>query len=162
DGRTIRRRARLDSITPDERLLFHKGRSRHIFIMNLDGTSVRRVTRGDRFAHTDIHHLRNPPLRQAMNGVFATAADAAVVTDTFTGSDGTLLQNHVGETGATWTKHSNYPANFTLASNRVYSVQWAMYTASGVPATNEYDVSADLTVKSNAGATGGGGRAYPA
>ena len=86
--------------------------------MNPDGTGVRRVVRVVRFAHTDIRHLTDGVLRQVTNGAFATAADAAVVTDTFTGADGTLLQNHVGETGATWTKR--YPANFTLASNRVY------------------------------------------
>src|SRR5919205_3815023 len=83
-----------------------------------------------------------------------TASAAPVVNDTFTGTDGTLLQNHVGETGATWTKHPNYPADMTLLSGKVYGPQWGLYYASGVPATNEYDVSADLTVSSNSGATG--------
>ena len=84
----------------------------------------------------------------------APAAGAAVVTDSFTGADGTLLQNHVGETGATWTKHSAYPANLTLLANRAYGPEWALYHASGIPSGNEYDVQADITVKSNVGATG--------
>lgn len=81
-------------------------------------------------------------------------AQAAVVTDSFTGTDGTLLQNHTGEVGATWTKHPVYPMDAKLSGGRVYAPAWMMYTASGVPATNEYDVSADLFVKSNIGATG--------
>jgi parallel beta-helix repeat protein len=83
------------------------------------------------------------------------AAGAAVVTDTFTGADGTLLQNHTGETGATWTKGpAAYPADLTILANRVWGPGWALYYASGTPSGNEYDVSAELTVKSNVGATG--------
>src|SRR3954471_15254020 len=89
---------------------------------------------------------------------FATAASAAVVTDTFTGTNGTLLENHVGETGATWTFHPNYPADLKLQNGRVWGPEWGLYFASGIPATNEYDVSADLTVMSNVGAIGVVGR----
>src|SRR3954471_23655838 len=89
---------------------------------------------------------------------FATAASAAVVTDTFTGTNGTLLENHVGETGATWTFHPNYPADLTLQNGRVWGPEWGLYFASGIPPTNEYDVSADLTVMSNSGAIGVVGR----
>jgi hypothetical protein len=32
----------------------------------------------------------------------APAASPAIVTDSFTGADGTLLENHVGEVGASW------------------------------------------------------------
>jgi hypothetical protein len=106
-------------------------------------------------------------LRRTLAAVFAVAAllalapaaGAAVVTDSFTGTDGTLLQGHVGETGATWTKHPNYPADLTLLTNRVWGPQWGMYLASGIPSGAEYDVSATLTVKSNAGAIGVVGRA---
>ena len=90
---------------------------------------------------------------------FTGVANAAVVNDTFTGTDNTLLQNHVGETGATWTKHPNYPTDLRLFGNRAYGAEWAMYTASGVPSSSEYDVSATLTVKSNVGAVGVVGRA---
>lgn len=90
--------------------------------------------------------------------VFAAAAQAAVVTDSFTGTNGTLLENHTGETGATWTFHSAYPNHLTIQSNRVYAADWSLYFPSGVPATNEYDVSADLTVLSNTGAIGVVGR----
>lgn len=84
----------------------------------------------------------------------ASAAPAAVVTDSFTGTSGTLLENHVGEVGASWTWHSNYPADLKLQDGRVWGPEWGLYFASGIPATNEYDVRADVHVKSNAGAIG--------
>ena len=90
--------------------------------------------------------------------VFATTAQAAVVSDTFTGTNGTLLENHVGETGAAWTFHPNYPADLTLLNGRVWGPEWGLYFPSGTPPTNEYDVSVDVTVMSNAGAIGVVGR----
>ena len=89
---------------------------------------------------------------------FASAAHAAVVSDSFTGTNGTLLENHVGETGATWTFHPNYPADLKLLNGRVWGPEWGLYFPSGIPATNEYDVAADFTVMSNAGAIGLVGR----
>jgi hypothetical protein len=88
----------------------------------------------------------------------AASAHAAVVTDSFTGTDGTLLQSHTGEVGASWSSHSNYPAAMRLQSGRLWGPEWSLYHASGIPATNEYDVKADLHVKSNAGAIGVVGR----
>src|SRR3954468_6716643 len=88
----------------------------------------------------------------------ATGAHAAVVTDSFTGTNGTLLQNHVGETGASWISHPAYPAALTLLNGRVWGPEWGLYLASGIPPTNEYDVSVDLTVLSNSGAIGVVGR----
>ena len=82
------------------------------------------------------------------------AANAAVVTDTFTGANGTLLENHVGEVGASWTWHPNYAADLKIQNNRVWGPEWGLYFASGIPSTAEYDVTADLTVLSNAGAIG--------
>ena len=90
--------------------------------------------------------------------VSASAAQAAVVTDTFTGTNGALLESHTGEVGATWNWHPNYPADLKLQNNKVWGPEWGLYFASGVPATNEYDVTADLTVMSNAGAIGVTGR----
>jgi hypothetical protein len=94
-------------------------------------------------------------------GVLAgpAVAQGAVVTDSFTGSDGTLLQNHTGEVGASWAKNPVYPADAKLTGGRIYAPAWMMYFASGIPSTAEYDVSADLFVKSNVGATGVIGRA---
>ena len=88
----------------------------------------------------------------------ASAAQAAVVTDSFTGTNGTLLENHVGETGASWIFHPAYPADLTLLNGRVWGPEWGLYLASGIPPTNEYDVSVDLTVMSNSGAIGVVGR----
>ena len=84
----------------------------------------------------------------------APAAHAAVVTDTFTGADGTALEDHVGEVGASWTWHANYPAYLRLQSGRVWGPEWGLYFASGIPSTAEYDVTTDLHVKSNSGAIG--------
>src|SRR3954452_3610694 len=88
----------------------------------------------------------------------APAAPAAVVSDSFTGTNGTLLESHVGETGGSWTFHPNYPADLTLLNGRVWGPEWGLYFPSGTPATNEYDVSVDLTVMSNSGAIGVVGR----
>lgn len=78
-------------------------------------------------------------------------AHAAIVTDTFTGSDGTLLQNHVGEVGATWVQFPGFDSDFTLTNGRIWGRAGsdptnvdAVYTASGTPPTNEYNVLADL------------------
>ena len=90
--------------------------------------------------------------------VSASAAQAAVVTDTFTGTNGTLLESHTGEVGATWGWHPNYAADLKLQNNKVWGPEWGLYFASGIPSTNEYDVTADLTVMSNAGAIGVTGR----
>jgi parallel beta-helix repeat protein len=82
------------------------------------------------------------------------AAHAQVVNDSFTGANGTLLENHVGETGASWTWHPNYGGDLKIQNNRIWGPEWTLYFPSGTPSTAEYDVQADLTVLSNAGATG--------
>jgi hypothetical protein len=84
-------------------------------------------------------------------------ARAAVVTDSFSGTDGTLLQAHVGETGASWSQNPAFPqfsGQAHLSGNRVYAAAGSLYTASGVPPSADYDVWADLYVKSNVGSTG--------
>lgn len=90
----------------------------------------------------------------AVVALAAPAAQGAVVTETFTGTDGTALEDHVGEVGATWTWHPNYPAYVRLQSGRGWGPEWGLYFASGIPATAEYDVTADIHVKSNTGAMG--------
>jgi hypothetical protein len=67
------------------------------------------------------------------------------VQDTFTDTNGTNLNSHTGETGATWTDGSR-TGDLTINGNRVHygsgTVPW-LY-ASGTPATAEYDVEADF------------------
>lgn len=88
---------------------------------------------------------------------------STVVLDSFTGTNGTLLTDHSGETGATWANHPSYTGTFQIASNRCRStladgtVNGAF--ASGTPATAEYDVSASIVIvaASNAGALASAG-----
>lgn len=80
--------------------------------------------------------------------------------DTFTDTAGTLLENHAGETGATWTKNPAFTsgsAAITAAGRLRGNATSAVYYASGVPASADYDVEADLYVASqlnNAGVIG--------
>lgn len=65
------------------------------------------------------------------------------VDDTFTGSDGTLLSAHTGETGATWTKHSSFTEDWAITSNRARkdsNAGTSAYYASGTPASTTYNV----------------------
>lgn len=76
------------------------------------------------------------------------------VSDSFTDTDAVLLQNHTGETGATWTKHGLYTSgDAAIASNRVYrsSAGNSVYYASGNPASADYRVSAIMRVVTAAG-----------
>lgn len=68
---------------------------------------------------------------------------AVFVNDTFTDTNGVLLQNHTGETGATWTEHPDVAGvDATIQSNKASSLSnsGSAYYASGAPATAEYDV----------------------
>lgn len=85
---------------------------------------------------------------------------ATFVSDTFTDVAGTLLQNHTGETGATWTKHATQtPADGMISdANRLRSTDGASfgyYYASGVPANAEYDVESLLRYLSDTNSTNG-------
>lgn len=73
---------------------------------------------------------------------FPPAAPSGVfVNDSFTGADGTNLTAHTGETGATWTAHTASGATIVLTSNRAGDGgNNAIYYASGLPATADYDV----------------------
>ncbi|MDQ3222387.1 MAG: hypothetical protein M3Q75_02790, partial [Gemmatimonadota bacterium] len=68
------------------------------------------------------------------------------LSDTFTDVEGTLLSAHTGETGATWTQHPTQTATAEIAANRARSSATtnavALYYASGMPATADYDVEA--------------------
>lgn len=67
------------------------------------------------------------------------------VSDSFSDSDGTLLENHTGETGASWTAHTN-PANNKIVSNRLRGngVTASVHYASGTPASADYEVEAEF------------------
>ena len=82
------------------------------------------------------------------------------VRDTMTGSDGTDLTAHTGETGATWAKVASTTGSIKLTSNRCKgdSGVVSLYYASGDPASAEYDVEADLYKVSNTDYAGIGGR----
>jgi hypothetical protein len=67
----------------------------------------------------------------------------AWLNDTFTGTNGTNLQAHTGETGATWTVHPSYTGPSKIQTNRVQGNGLVTaYYASGSPAGADYDVTA--------------------
>lgn len=71
---------------------------------------------------------------------------AVFVHDSFTDADGTSITSHVGETGATWTEHPNSSGGISVITNNRLRGNGStnMFYASGVPATAEYDVEADI------------------
>lgn len=79
---------------------------------------------------------------------------ATIVNDTFTGeSDGTALNSHTGETGATWTDSFSGSGGIkVLAAGRVYSdgVSVSTHKASGTPGSADYPVSADILPQTQA------------
>lgn len=68
----------------------------------------------------------------------------AFISDSFTDTAGTLIDNHTGEIGATWTKHPSFVGDAVVGNaNRLRGNSGThIYIASGTPATNEYDVEA--------------------
>ncbi|HSZ56643.1 MAG TPA: SGNH/GDSL hydrolase family protein [Tepidisphaeraceae bacterium] len=78
--------------------------------------------------------------------------------DSFTDTAGTLLETHTGETGAAWTRNpafSSGSAAITAAGRlRGNSSGFALYYSSGVPASADYDVEADLFIASASDTTG--------
>lgn len=87
--------------------------------------------------------------QQVMIGQKISAAASDFVTDTFTGSDTTALEDHTGEVGATWTHHpaAAYAGNQCfIASNRIYKNNTSAYYASGSPPSANYYVLGDFNV----------------
>jgi hypothetical protein len=74
------------------------------------------------------------------------------LSDTFTGSDGTDLSAHAGETGATWTKHGSVSGGaLVISNNRIRGTvndAEVLYYASGTPATADYTVTAVVNLVS--------------
>lgn len=86
---------------------------------------------------------------------------ADFVSDAFTDTDGTDLASHTGAVGASWTKHGSYGSGSLLISNanrvRSGAVGNSLYTASGLPASADYDVIGDVvnfSILSNIGVAG--------
>jgi hypothetical protein len=82
-------------------------------------------------------------------GSFGGATAGTFVHDTFTAADNTLLVNHTGEVGATWTVILGADTDVKIVSGRVVSnnqagVDSPKAIASGVPATEDYTVTAWL------------------
>ena len=82
-----------------------------------------------------------------------TTSPGQFVSDTFTDTDGTNIVSHTGETGATWTLKSSGANPMVVRSNRVVSEDTVAgrrlwYTASGTPATANYDVDGTLYIAS--------------
>lgn len=79
-----------------------------------------------------------------------TAAGSTFSSDTMTGSAGSTLQSHSGETGATWIKFNGADSVITDANRlrkNTFSDKSAYYS-SGVPASPDYTIEADVTAKS--------------
>jgi hypothetical protein len=82
---------------------------------------------------------------EAATGYANTNTTSTVVSDTFTGTSGTLLSAHTGEIGATWTKHPSYTGNAYISNvNTERGNANSLYYASGIPNTADYDVQADF------------------
>jgi hypothetical protein len=82
-------------------------------------------------------------------GDSGTGGNTTVVSDTFTDTAGVLLQSH----GTTWTRHASSDSDAAITNEdrvRRNGTGAALYYASGVPATADYSVQADIHVKSAA------------
>lgn len=73
------------------------------------------------------------------------------VHDTFTDPDGTLLQAHTGERGATWTKHPTFSGGDAEIEDNKLHMQSSVvaYYASGISASAEYDIDCDIVLGGN-------------
>lgn len=83
---------------------------------------------------------------------------ATFLQDTFTGTDGTALTSHTGETGATWSRapgdEAGGSAGIVITSNRAAPAQTndeiSKYYASGSPASADYYVEAVCVMPNSA------------
>jgi hypothetical protein len=77
----------------------------------------------------------------------------AFVSDSFIDTDAVDLENHTGETGATWTEHPSLTAGaHRIATNRLRcATSPSGHYASGVPASADYDVEGVFFVHTVAG-----------
>jgi hypothetical protein len=68
------------------------------------------------------------------------------VSDTFTDTDGVLLENHAPETGGAWLRRLGF-SSVQIDSNAIEPTGsgWIFYTNSEAPGGNEYEVQLDVT-----------------
>lgn len=111
------------------------------YTLHSPGDDANMRTRGNMLAD---HALR-------MKGITPTT----FVSDTFTGVDGTVLSSHVGETGATWAFNDGWTDVARIQNNRLYGGSGqGRYYSTGIPASSDYTVTADIYVASNSGYAG--------
>jgi hypothetical protein len=103
--------------------------------------------------HWGDFSTRAPATRADASGradVTGGGSDVVFVTDTFTDANGTDIVSHTGETGASWTKHTNSDYNSgagAIQDNRLYNTGGnVVFYASGVPSSPDYDVQANVHV----------------
>ena len=104
-----------------------------------------------------------------LTGQWRLGESGPVTIDTFAGGSGATLQSRTGETGASWTNHGFYGSVNTVLSpaGRLYKTGantfGSVYYSSGVPASPDYSVSADVVALSNVAndAAGVAGRLAP-
>jgi hypothetical protein len=70
--------------------------------------------------------------------------------DTFTDSNGVLLQNHTADSGAHWLKELDMSADGTIQSNRIWFGTQTYYVAEVYPPGPDYDVTGFVRIVSNA------------
>ena len=90
---------------------------------------------------------------------------AANLSDTFTGTGNTLLQNHTSDSGNAWSKQTGTLDGVISNANRLrfdITNGTTIYVSDWIPATADYDVSADFYIAgTSADFTGIGGRNSP-
>lgn len=74
------------------------------------------------------------------------SAPPRFIVDSIEDSPGVSLQSHVGETGATWTRHASATGNAVFAPDgaEIQSSAEAVYTASGLPPGPDYRVASRM------------------
>ena len=83
---------------------------------------------------------------------------ATLIRDTFTGANGTLLESHIGETGAGWTWEAGWgrvPSSFEIRNNRLMLVASAasrdeLYSASGQISLDDWTLEVGFVADGNA------------
>lgn len=75
------------------------------------------------------------------------------VSDSFTETSDVTVNNHTGETGATWTSHPSYTSNLVTvdaATDRIYPTgDPQCFYASGIPPSADYYVKVDVFAHTN-------------
>jgi lysophospholipase L1-like esterase len=114
-------------------------------LRNMRGAAIRPLT-----AALTGAQKQSGTIAAAMKPPTALFTPPAFLSDTFTGTNGVLLENHTGEVGATWAKHGGFAGTFTIQANRIWSSSGeGHYYASGVPSSANYDVTTTIYAASN-------------